>query len=62
MGHCGFHWSLKPEGDQWRWQAIGRDTGVVVAEGLARTRAEGAAWLARTMSLAVVEPEARVAA
>jgi hypothetical protein len=62
MAHCGFLWSLKPEGDQWRWQAIGRDSGLVVAEGLARTRAEGAAWLARAMSVAVAMPEARAAA
>lgn len=60
--HSGFKWSLRPEGDQWRWQAIGRDTGVVVVEGVAKTRAEGAAWLVRTLSLAVAQSEGPIAA
>jgi hypothetical protein len=57
MHHSGFKWTLRPEGPAWRWQAIGRDDGRIVAEGLARSRAEAAAWLARTMSLAVVAGE-----
>lgn len=60
--HSGFHWKLRQEGDGWRWQAVGRDDGRVVLEGLARTRAEGAAYLARAMSLAVADAERGVAA
>ena len=55
--HSGFHWKLRPEGDCWRWQAIGRDDGRVVVEGLAGSRAEGAAYLARAMSMAVAQAE-----
>jgi hypothetical protein len=62
MEHDGFRWSLKPEGGQWRWQAVGREDGRVAAEGLARTRAEGAAFLARAMSLAIITQEGRFAA
>ena len=60
--HSGFHWKLKPQGDRWLWQAIGRDDGQVVVEGLARSRAEGAAYLARAMSRAVAEAEGLVSA
>lgn len=62
MHHSGFKWSLRPESGHWRWQAIGRDDGQIVAEGLARTRAEGAAWLARTLSRAVATDDDRLAA
>jgi hypothetical protein len=62
MNHSGFKWSLKPEGDHWRWKAIGRDTEDVVVEGVARTRAEAAAYLARTMSLAVIGDASQIAA
>lgn len=58
MGHAGYRWSLRPEGDRWRWAAIGRDEGVVVAEGVARSRAEGAAFLARFMSQSVLGDQA----
>ena len=54
MDHAGFKWSLRPEGDRWRWSAIGRDEGTVVAEGVAKSRAEGAAYLARFMSQSVL--------
>lgn len=62
MHHTGFHWSLKREGDGWRWRAVAREDGVIVAEGLAATRQQGAAFLARFMSRAVLQPQARVAA
>lgn len=54
MNHSGYRWTLRPEGEGWRWAALGRDDMTVVAEGLARTRAEGAAFLARVMSLGVL--------
>jgi len=53
MHHSGLKWILRPERGQWRWQAVGHDDGRVLAEGLARSRAEGAAYLARTISVAV---------
>ncbi|MFC7379264.1 hypothetical protein [Brevundimonas sp. GCM10030266] len=50
--HEGYQWILRPQDGQWLWRAVTRDGQAVLAEGLARTRAEGAAYLARTMSLA----------
>ena len=62
MNPPGFDWILQPEGDQWRWKAVGRDDGLVLIEGLAGTRAEGAAFLARAMSLGVLRQMETVAA
>ncbi|MBX9460347.1 MAG: hypothetical protein KL785_03795 [Brevundimonas sp.] len=50
----GYDWILRPEGDGWRWKAIGRDDGAVLVEGVAGSRAEGAAFLARAISLGVL--------
>lgn len=58
----GYDWILQPEGDQWRWMAVGRDNRVVLVEGLAASRAEGAAFLARAMSLGVLRQTGQVAA
>ncbi|MBA4803808.1 MAG: hypothetical protein H2038_04050 [Brevundimonas sp.] len=54
MNGSGYSWTLRPEGDQWRWMAVDRDTQTVLTQGLARTRAEAAAFLARAMSLGVL--------
>ena len=62
MGPPGYDWILQPEGDQWRWMAVGRDDGCVLDEGLAGTRAEGAAFLVRAMSLGVLRQMEAVAA
>ena len=62
MNPAGYHWILQPEGEQWRWKAIGRDDGHVLDEGLAHTRAEGAAFLVRAMSLGVLRQTEGVAA
>lgn len=58
----GYDWILQPEGDQWRWIAVGRDDGVVLVEGLSQSRAEGAAFLARAMSLGVLRQSEAAAA
>lgn len=50
----GYDWILRPEGDAWRWKAVGRDDGATLVEGVAGSRAEGAAFLARAMSLGVL--------
>lgn len=52
--HQGYHWTLRPQDGKWLWRAVTRDGQAVLAEGIARTRAEGAAYLARTMSLATI--------
>ena len=62
MTSPGYDWSLQREGDQWRWRAVGRDNGLVLVEGLARTRAEGAAYLACAMSLGVLRQAGAAAA
>jgi len=54
MGHPGYIWSLAREGAKWRWRAVDHDHGTVFLQGLADTRAEAAAYLARAMSLGVL--------
>mgnify|MGYP001627301477 CR=1 FL=1 len=54
MEHAGYRWSLTREGAQWRWRAVERDRNIVLVEGVAASRAEGAAFLARAMSLGVL--------
>lgn len=46
----GFRWTLRPEGDVWFWQAVGRDDRRLIAQGHARTRAIAAACLVRAIS------------
>jgi hypothetical protein len=60
MTTSGYHWVLHPEGDCWRWKAVGRDDQTVFAEGEARTRAEAAACLVRAMSLGVLNGQGRL--
>lgn len=55
MGHPGYKWAINIEGGQWRWRVLDRDQGTVMSEGLADSRAEAAAWLARTMTLGVLD-------
>lgn len=62
MNYSGYKWTLRPEGEGWRWAAIARDDATVLAEGMARTRAEGAAFLVRAMSLGVLAEQAGVRA
>ncbi|MDO1559496.1 hypothetical protein Q0812_08660 [Brevundimonas sp. 2R-24] len=50
----GYVWSLKPEGEGWRWQALGREDRALVAQGLARSKAEAAAYLVRALSRGMV--------
>lgn len=54
MQHAGYHWSLQPEGEQWRWVARGREDQAVFMEGLAPTRAVAAAFLVRALSRGVL--------
>ena len=54
MGHPGYSWSLAPENGKWRWSAVDRDAGTVFLQGLADSRAEAAAYLARAMTLGVL--------
>lgn len=54
--HTGYHWILRRYDGDWLWKATCPD-GRLLAEGTARTRAEGAACLARVMSLATLAAE-----
>lgn len=54
MDHAGYKWSLTREGAGWRWRAVERDKDIVLVEGVAASRAEAAAFLARAMSLGVL--------
>ncbi len=58
MAYAGCRWVLREEGAAWRWQARARDADVVLAEGWARSRAEGAACLARSMALLALSADA----
>ena len=60
--HQGYQWILRQQDGQWLWRAVTRDGRAVLAEGLARTRAEGAAYLARTMSLATLAGHDQISA
>jgi hypothetical protein len=62
MDPAGYQWILQPEGDAWRWKAVGRDDGAILVEGVAGTRAEGAAFLARAISLGILRQIGAVAA
>lgn len=54
MHQSGFKWVLRPDGQKWAWKAVGHDDGAVVIEGVADSRAEAAAYLARAMALGVL--------
>ncbi len=63
MGHPGYKWSLAPaDCGKWRWQAVDHDRGTVFLQGLANSRAEAAAHIARAMTLGVLSARDGVAA
>jgi len=62
MNGSGYSWTLRPDGDRWRWMAVDRDDQTVLTQGVARTRAEAAAFLARAMSLGVLNQQEAVTA
>ena len=62
MNGSGYSWTLRPDGDQWRWMAVDREDQTVLTQGVARTRAEAAAFLARAMSLGVLNRQETVTA
>lgn len=62
MGHPGYLWSLAPEDGKWRWRAVDHDRGTVFLQGVADSRAEAAAYLARAMSLGVLNRHDEVTA
>jgi hypothetical protein len=62
MNGSGYSWTLRRDGDQWRWAAVDRADQTVLIAGVARTRAEAAAFLARAMSLGVLRQQEASAA
>ena len=60
--HEGYRWALQAQDGLWLWKVILRDSDTVLAEGAAATRAEGAACLVRTLSLAALAADAPAAA
>jgi hypothetical protein len=50
MNHPGYLWSLEPQGDQWAWRAVGREDRRLLVQGVAASKAEAAACLARIIS------------
>lgn len=62
MDGSGYSWTLSRDGDQWRWRAVDRVDQTVLTQGVARTRAEAAVFLARAMSLGVLRQQEAAAA
>ena len=56
MHHLGYHWTIRPSGEDWRWEIRERDEGGLVLEGLAPSRAVAAALVIRTLARGAVEP------
>lgn len=52
----GYHWTIVPDGKAWRWRAVRVEDGVLLVEGLARSRPEAALCLARAVSMATARP------
>ena len=57
MNGSGYSWTLRRDGEQWRWKAVDRADQTVLVQGVARSRAEAAAFLARAMSLGVLRQQ-----
>ena len=53
----GYHWTIVPHEDGWRWRAVRADDGALLVEGMARSRPEAALCLARAASLATARQE-----
>lgn len=62
MNGSGYSWTLRRDGDHWCWQAVDRADQTVLVQGVARSRAEAAAFLARAMSLGVLRQQEAAAA
>ena len=60
MQHDGYHWTIRPSGEGWRWDIRERDDGRLVLEGEAPSRAVAAALVIRALARGVTDPvEAR---
>ena len=53
----GYHLTIVPHEDGWRWRAVRADDGALLVEGMARSRPEAALCLARAVSLATARQE-----
>ena len=56
MQHAGYHWTIRPSGEDWLWEIRDHDSGGLVLEGLAPSRAVAAALVIRTLARGAVEP------
>jgi hypothetical protein len=50
MQQAGYHWTIRPSGEDWRWEIRDQDGGGLVLEGLAPSRAVAAALVIRTLA------------
>lgn len=50
MTHDGYEWSIRDEGDSWRWALRPRGEATVVLSGTAPTRAVAAAMVVRALA------------
>lgn len=53
MHHPGYHWTICPQGGQWRWSIHDQDNGRVVVDGWARSRSHAAAYVVRAIARGV---------
>ncbi|HYC68220.1 hypothetical protein [Brevundimonas sp.] len=56
MQHSGYHWTIRPSGEDWVWEIRDHDDGGLVLEGLAPSRAVAAALVIRALARGVSEP------
>lgn len=56
MQHSGYHWTIRPSGEDWLWEIRDHDGGGLVLEGLAPSRAVAAALVIRTLARGSAEP------
>lgn len=56
MQDMGYHWTIVPSDEGWRWRAVRAEDGALLVEGVARSRPEAALCLARAVSMATARP------
>lgn len=56
MQHAGYHWTIRPSGEDWLWEIRDHDHGGVMLEGLAPSRAIAAALVIRTLARGAARP------
>ena len=54
MDHTGYSWTIRPLAEGWIWSLNARDSGQMLVEGLAPSRAVAAAMVVRAIARGVL--------